>query len=113
MVPKWIRHLSVLLVPLLLAVGIATHSSHATNVGAERRALASYVSTGYVGGGVSNALALVSCSALNCNSTLDDDGAFVSIEILRARRFAPVAALEMVGLKDPPDPYPPRLGILN
>lgn len=79
MVPKWIRRLSVLLAPLLLAVGIATHSSHATNVGAEPRAVASYVSTGYVGGGASHAVALVSCSAFNCSSTLDDDGAFVSI----------------------------------
>ena len=116
MAPEWIRHLSVLLIPLLLVAGFATNVSRATYAGAEPMvAVAHWVPPGGGCGsdGDREAVSPISCSVLYCNSATTIQGTSVSIEILPAGRRAPISASAMTGHADPPDPYPPRSRILS
>lgn len=110
----WIRRQFVLLI-LLLAVGVAGHSIHAANLGAETMvAPVNCVSNADQcdRGDDHNAVLLSSCSSFNCNAAPAVQGASISVEVLPTS-VIPVAAFAMTGRKDPPDPYPPRPTILS
>lgn len=116
MLSERIRRVSVLLLALALAVGIATHASQASTMDAKMAvAGASFVSTPDKCGsdGDSNALPLVFCSAVYCSGMAAIQGAVVAVDVLPVGRDDPVIVPAMAGRKDPPDPYPPRLAVLS
>jgi len=100
---------------LFLALALATHGVHAANVGSETMvAGASCLTTPGKcgGGGDSNALSPISCSALNCNGATAIEGTSVATGVLPVRGD-PATLPAMKGHEDPPDPYPPRLALLS